>query len=52
MMYLLDTCTFLWALGDDASLSKKAREVIDAGEGLFLSQTTLWEIAIYSWRSF
>ena len=28
MMYLLDTCTFLWALGDDASLSKKAREVI------------------------
>ena len=46
MMYLLDTCAFLWALGDDPSLSVKAREVIDAGEGLFLSQTTLWEIAV------
>ncbi len=46
MMYLLDTCAFLWALGDDPSLSDKALEVIDAGEGLFLSQTTLWEIAV------
>ena len=45
-MYLLDTCTFLWSIGDDPSLSKKVREIIEAGTGLYLSQTTLWEIAV------
>ena len=45
-MYLIDTCAFLWSIGDDPSLSKKAREIIEAGDGLYLSQTTLWEIAV------
>ena len=45
-MYLIDTCAFLWSIGDDPSLSKKVRAIIEAGEDLYLSQTTLWEIAV------
>ena len=45
-MYLLDTCTFLWALDDSADLSVKARSIIQEGIDIFLSQASLWEIAI------
>ena len=45
-MYLIDTCAFLWSLGDNPSLSKKARQIIEDGKNLYLSQTTLWEIAV------
>ena len=45
-MYLMDTCTFLWYLEDSPRLSQKAREVISGENRLFLSLTTLWEIAI------
>ena len=30
-MYLIDTCTFLWSIGDDPLLSKKARVIIEVG---------------------
>ena len=46
MKYLLDTCTFIWALEDSPELSKKVRALIEVSDGLYLSQTTLWEIAI------
>ncbi len=45
-MYLMDTCTFLWFLEDNVSLSKGAREVIEESENLYLSIASLWEIAI------
>ena len=45
-MYLLDTCAFLWALDDSADLSVKARSIIQDGKDVFLSQVSLWEIAI------
>ena len=45
-MYLMDTCTFLWYLEDSPRLSQKAREAIGSENRLYLSQTTLWEIAI------
>ena len=46
MMYLLDTCTFIWYLEDSSRLSAKAREIIENEVPLFLSFVTLWEIAI------
>ncbi len=45
-MYLLDTCAFIWYLEDSPRLSAKAREIISSEGQLFLSLTTLWEIAI------
>ena len=45
-MYLMDTCTFLWYLDDSPHLSQKAREIICGEKCLFLSLTSLWEIAI------
>lgn len=46
MNYLLDTCAFIWSLGDSPELSSSARQIIEQGKNLYLSQTTLWEIAI------
>ncbi len=43
---MMDTCTFLWYLEDSPRLSQKAGEVISGESRLFLSLTTLWEIAI------
>lgn len=45
-MFLLDTCAFLYWLEDNDHLSKKAKSIIESNEYLFLSQTTLWEIAV------
>ena len=45
-MYLLDTCAFLYFLSDSPKLSEKARTVIESDMPVFLSQATLWEIAI------
>ena len=45
-MYLLDTCAFLYYLGDSEKLSSTARSIIETKEDVYLSQTTLWEIAI------
>jgi len=44
---LLDTHAFLWFIGGNASLSKKARALIeDETNRVFLSTASLWEIAI------
>ena len=45
-MYLLDTCAFIWYLEDSSRLSERARSIIDNEENVFLSLTSLWEIAI------
>ncbi|MFW5995217.1 MAG: type II toxin-antitoxin system VapC family toxin, partial [Spirochaetia bacterium] len=44
---LLDTCTFLWFIRDDASLSSRARTIVrDTGNDVYLSAASAWEIAI------
>ncbi|SRR5258706_10839815 len=47
MRLLLDTQIALWALTDDPRLAAKARQLIlNAGNEVFTSVATLWEIAI------
>lgn len=47
MKYLLDTHAFIWSFRNAEKLSKKVYEVIsDAGNEIFLSSISLWEIAI------
>jgi PIN domain nuclease of toxin-antitoxin system len=47
MKLLLDTCTFLWLLGDVDRLSKGAREVIrDPDNACWLSAASLWEALV------
>ncbi len=47
MRLLIDTHVFLWWIGDDSRLSKKAREMIsEADNQLYLSAASGWEIAI------
>ena len=44
---LLDTCTFLWWLADDARLGAGARALIaEANNQIFVSAATAWEISI------
>ena len=47
MRLLLDTCTFLWIVTGDASLSALAREHFsDPANEVFLSSVSAWEIAV------
>ncbi|MBX3421800.1 MAG: type II toxin-antitoxin system VapC family toxin [Pirellulaceae bacterium] len=47
MKLLLDTHAFFWFIADHQSLSSTGREMIsDAGNEIFLSPATYWEIAI------
>jgi PIN domain nuclease of toxin-antitoxin system len=46
MGFLLDTHAFLWYTLGDPSLSKRAKEIIDAKTGLKFSIASLWEISI------
>ncbi|QTR51640.1 type II toxin-antitoxin system VapC family toxin [Candidatus Thiothrix anitrata] len=47
MRLLLDTCTFLWLITDDNSLSQQARDVFqDPHNEVFLSAVSLWEITV------
>lgn len=47
MRILLDTCTFLWIITDDSSLSAKARALFVSSENeVFLSVASSWEIAV------
>ncbi len=47
MRLLLDTHVALWAVTDDARLSEKAHGLItDAGNDIFVSAASVWEIAI------
>jgi PIN domain nuclease of toxin-antitoxin system len=44
---LLDTCTFLWIITGDASLSPSARKLFsDPANEVFLSSVSAWEIAL------
>lgn len=44
---LLDTCTFLWLIADDPSLSERARELfVDHTNRCYLSSVSSWEIAV------
>lgn len=45
-MYLLDTCAFIWYLEGSAKLSPRAASILAKSPDIFLSLTTLWEIAI------
>ena len=44
--YLLDTNALLWSLNDDYRLSEKARSIIEVEDNIFVSDVSLWEIAI------
>ncbi len=47
MKLLLDTHVLLWAAGDPAKLSRKARTLLSAGDTeLLFSVASLWEITI------
>ena len=47
MRLLLDTCTFLWLIGEPRLLSGPASEACTDGENeLFLSAASAWEIAV------
>ncbi len=47
MKILLDTHAFLWAITEDAQLSRRAREIFMARTSeLFLSVASIWEILI------
>jgi len=44
---LLDTCAFLWIVGDAAPLSKRARALFRTPEtSVYLSAASAWEIAV------
>lgn len=45
-MYILDTCTFIWYIIDDSSLSQTAKNAILGSDTVFISYATLWEITI------
>lgn len=44
--FLLDTNVLLWAIQDGSKLGAEARRLIDAGQDLFVSSASVWEIAI------
>ena len=47
MRLLLDTCSFLWIVTGDASLSPSARRLFsDPSNDVFLSSASAWEIAL------
>ncbi len=47
MKLLLDTCTFLWLITDDDSLSLKSRKLFaDQTNDVFLSAVSGWEIML------
>lgn len=47
MRLLLDTCTFLWLITDDDSLSESARNLFRSPQTeVFLSAVSLWEITV------
>ena len=46
MRLLLDTHTFLWFIGNDPRLSRRAKALLESDADLLLSVGSLWEIAI------
>ncbi|MEW6754289.1 MAG: type II toxin-antitoxin system VapC family toxin [Candidatus Latescibacterota bacterium] len=51
MIYLLDTCTFIWLCAEPERLSETARRAIDAPDaGLLLSDASVLEIVL-KWQA-
>ena len=48
MRILLDTHVFIWAVTDSRRLSKNARNAISEATEVFVSVSSIWEIAIKS----
>lgn len=46
MKALLDTHAFLWAISDDARLSRRAQQIFTGPNDLWLSVGSIWEILI------
>ena len=46
MMYLLDTCAFIWAVQASSELSPAVVNILGSREDVYVSQATFWEIAI------
>lgn len=47
MKYLLDTCTFLWAITDSPKLSQMVRaEILISSNEVWVSAVSFWEISI------
>jgi PIN domain nuclease of toxin-antitoxin system len=46
MKAILDTHAFLWALGGDARMSNRARDIFSGSADLSLSVASFWEILI------
>ncbi len=47
MKLLLDTCTFLWLVTDDAAISKRARDLFtDPANEVYLSAVSVWEMVL------
>ncbi len=46
MKALLDTHTFLWAIAEEAKLSRRARQIYTGSTDLWLSVASVWEILI------
>ncbi len=46
MNILLDTHIYLWWLTDDMLLSKKARELIQEAQTVYISSISIWEVII------
>lgn len=46
MHILLDTHLFLWWLNNDKSLTKKAQQLIEDAEEVYVSSASIWEAAI------
>ena len=45
MRLLLDTCTFLWMIGQEERLSAKARNALEDGDNILtFHQVSAWEI--------
>lgn len=46
MRLLLDTHIYLWVLTDNRNLTKKARQLIQEADEVFISGASIWEAAI------
>lgn len=45
-MYIMDTCAFIWYIETSKRLPAALRALIDTSRKVYISQVTLWEIAI------
>jgi PIN domain nuclease of toxin-antitoxin system len=46
MKYLIDTVTWIWSIGPLERLNRKAQEVLENAQEIYLSAATPWEISI------